>query len=57
MDTFRDVTRAVARHADAAGAPLYVVGGFSSLRPAPGADRYVTDLSAQPRTMHSGSST
>jgi hypothetical protein len=47
-DTFRDVNRTIARLADAAGATLYVVGGFSSLRPAPGADRFITDLSHIP---------
>jgi hypothetical protein len=51
-DSFRDVLRTVARLADAAGATLYVVGGFSSLRPAPGADRYVTDLSQVPAELH-----
>lgn len=32
--SFRDVYRTIGRLADAKGAPLYVVGGFSSLRPA-----------------------
>ena len=50
--TFRDVYRTVARLADAAGARLFVVGGFSSLRPAPGADRFVTDLSDVPADLH-----
>ncbi|MFG1858009.1 NAD(P)-dependent oxidoreductase [Actinomadura geliboluensis] len=50
--TFRDVYRAVARLADAAGARLFVVGGYSSLRPAPGADRFVTDLSRVPEELH-----
>lgn len=47
-DTFRAVNRVIAQLADAAGARLYVVGGFSSLRPAPGVDRFVTDLSNVP---------
>lgn len=46
--TFRDVYRTIARLADQAGAPLFIVGGFSSLRPAPGAPRFVTDLSHAP---------
>jgi putative NADH-flavin reductase len=50
--TFRDVYRTIARLADAAGVPLYVVGGYSSLRPAPGADRFVTDLSHIPAELH-----
>ena len=50
--TFREVTRTVARLADAAGAALFVVGGYSSLRPAPGADRFVTDLSHVPAELH-----
>ena len=50
--TFRDVYRTIARLADAAGARLFVVGGFSSLRPAPGADRFVTDLSHIPAEFH-----
>lgn len=51
-DTFRDVNRTIARLADAAGARLFVVGGYSSLRPEPGADRFVTDLSAVPAELH-----
>ncbi len=51
-DTFRDTYRTIARLADAAGAPLFVVGGYSSLRPAPGADRFVTDLSHVPAEFH-----
>jgi uncharacterized protein len=50
--TFRDVYRTIARLADAAGIPLFVVGGYSSLRPAPGADRFVTDLSHIPAELH-----
>jgi putative NADH-flavin reductase len=50
--TFRDVNRTIARLADAAGVRLYVVGGASSLRPAPGADRFVTDLSGVPAEVH-----
>ncbi|APU13131.1 NAD(P)-dependent oxidoreductase [Actinoalloteichus fjordicus] len=50
--TFRDAYRTIARLADDAGAPLYVVGGASSLRPAPGADRFVTDLSHIPAELH-----
>ena len=42
----------IARLADAAGVPLFVVGGYSSLRPAPGADRFVTDLSQIPAEFH-----
>jgi len=49
---FRDVYRAIARLADAAGVPLFVVGGFSSLRPAAGAPRFVTDLSHAPAEFH-----
>jgi hypothetical protein len=49
---FREVSRAVARLTAAAGARLYLVGGFSSLRPAPGADRYVSDLSGVPAALH-----
>ena len=50
--TFRDVYRTMARLADVAGVPLFVVGGYSSLRPAPGADRFVTDLSHIPTELH-----
>jgi uncharacterized protein len=49
---FRDVYRTIARLADAAGVPLFVVGGYSSLRPVPGADRFVTDLSHIPAELH-----
>jgi putative NADH-flavin reductase len=51
-DTWREVHRTIARLADAAGVPLFVVGGYSSLRPAPGADRFVTDLSDIPAELH-----
>lgn len=51
-DSFRDVHRGIARLADAARVPLIIVGGFSSLRPAPGAPRYVTDLSHAPAEYH-----
>jgi uncharacterized protein len=50
--TFRDVHSTIARLAGAAGIPLLVVGGYSSLRPAPGADRFVTDLSHIPAELH-----
>jgi putative NADH-flavin reductase len=51
-DSFRDVYRTIARLADTAQASLFIVGGFSSLRPAPGAPRYVTDLSHAPAATH-----
>ncbi len=51
-DTFRDVYRTIARLADAEGVPLFVVGGFSSLRPAAGAPRFVEDLSHAPAEFH-----
>lgn len=50
--SFRDVYRSIARLADAEGVPLYVVGGFSSLRPAAGAPRFVADLSHAPAEFH-----
>jgi uncharacterized protein len=48
---FRAVYRTIARLADAAGARLFIVGGFSSLRPAPGAPRYGDDLSQVPAEL------
>jgi uncharacterized protein len=39
----RGVHRTIARVADAAGVRLFIVGGASSLRPAPGAGRFVND--------------
>lgn len=51
-DSFRDVYHTIAHLADAAKVPLFIVGGFSSLRPAPGAPRYVTDLSHAPAEYH-----
>jgi len=50
--SFRDVYAAIARLADAEGVPLFVVGGFSSLRPAAGAPRFVEDLSHAPAEFH-----
>jgi uncharacterized protein len=49
---FRDVYRTIARLADTEGARLFVVGGFSSLRPAPAAPRFVEDLSQHPAEVH-----
>lgn len=51
-DTWRGIHRTVARATDAAGARLVIVGGASSLRPARGADRYVSDLSGIPEELH-----
>lgn len=51
-ESFREVYRSVARLADTNGARLYLVGGFSSLRPAAGAPRFVTDLSHAPAEFH-----
>ena len=45
---FRDVNRSIARLADAENVRLFVVGGYSSLRPAAGAPRFVEDLSHVP---------
>ncbi|MFT4082068.1 MAG: NAD(P)H-binding protein [Nocardioides sp.] len=45
---FREVNRTIARLADAAHARLFVVGGYSSLRPAARAPRFVEDLSHVP---------
>ncbi|GHH86196.1 3-beta hydroxysteroid dehydrogenase [Streptomyces sulfonofaciens] len=50
--TFRQVYGTLARLADAAGATLFIVGGYSSLRPAPGAARFVTDLGDIPAEFH-----
>jgi putative NADH-flavin reductase len=49
---FREVNRTIMRLADAANARLFVVGGFSSLRPAAGAPRFVEDLSQVPAELH-----
>ncbi len=49
---FRDAYRTIMRLAGAAGVPLFVVGGASTLRPAPGADRFITDLSHIPAELH-----
>jgi uncharacterized protein len=46
--SFRDVYATIARLADAEGVPLFVVGGYSSLRPAAGAPRFSQDLSHAP---------
>lgn len=51
-DTWRDAHRSIARLADAAGVRLFIVGGASSLRPARGAERFVTDLSGIPAELH-----
>jgi uncharacterized protein len=48
--SFRDAYRTLARLTG--GARLFIVGGFSSLRPAPGAPRFVEDLSHAPAEFH-----
>jgi hypothetical protein len=50
--SYRDVYRTIARLAAAEEVPLYVVGGFSSLRPAAGAPRFAADLSHAPAEFH-----
>lgn len=50
--SFRDVYRKIARLADSEAVPLFVVGGFSSLRPAAGSPRFVEDLSHAPAEFH-----
>lgn len=49
---FRDVNRTIARLADTENARLFVVGGYSSLRPAAGAPRFMEDLSHAPTEVH-----
>ena len=49
---FSEVNRTIMRIADTAKARLFVVGGFSSLRPAAGAPRFVEDLSNVPAELH-----
>lgn len=51
-ESFREVNRTIMRLADAAKARLFVVGGFSSLRPAAGAPRFMEDLSGVPAEIH-----
>lgn len=51
-DSYREVYGTIARLADTAKVPLFIVGGYSSLRPAPGAPRFVTDLSHAPAELH-----
>lgn len=51
-DSYRDIYRMIARLTDAAKARLFIVGGYSSLRPAPGAPRVVSDLSHAPAELH-----
>ncbi|MGO2361075.1 MAG: NAD(P)-dependent oxidoreductase, partial [Brachybacterium tyrofermentans] len=50
--TWRAAHGTIARVADAAGVRLVIVGGASSLRPARGADRFVSDLSGIPEELH-----
>ncbi len=51
-EPFREVNRTIARLADAQNARLFVVGGYSSLRPATGAPRFMEDLSHAPAEFH-----
>src|SRR5262249_11717334 len=48
---FRAVNRTIGALADAQGARLFVVGGFSSLRPAPGEPRFVEDITHVPAAV------
>jgi hypothetical protein len=50
--SFRDVNRAIARLTNAENARLFVIGGYSSLRPAAGAPRFMEDLSHAPAEVH-----
>ncbi|MGB3375873.1 MAG: NAD(P)H-binding protein [Microbacterium sp.] len=50
--TFRDAYASIAQVADEANVPLHIVGGYSSLRPASDAPRFVTDLSHAPAEYH-----
>jgi putative NADH-flavin reductase len=50
---FRSVNRTIARLADTENARLFVVGGYSSLRAAAGAPRFMEDLSHAPAEVHS----
>jgi putative NADH-flavin reductase len=45
LETFRTVYRTISRLADQENARLFIVGGFSTLRPAPGAPRFIDDPS------------
>ncbi len=49
---FRDVNRTIARLTEAEHARLFVVGGYSSLRPSAGAPRFMEDLSHAPAEIH-----
>ncbi len=49
---FRDLNRTIGRLAEAENARLFVVGGYSSLRPAAGAPRFMEDLSHVPAEVH-----
>jgi hypothetical protein len=49
--SFREVNRTLARLADARHARLFVVGGFSSLRPAAAAPRFVEDATDLPTEL------
>ncbi len=51
-DDYREVYATIVRLTDAAKARLFIVGGYSSLRPAPGAPRVVSDLSHVPEELH-----
>ncbi|WP_349903508.1 NAD(P)-dependent oxidoreductase [Parafrigoribacterium humi] len=51
-DGYRDIYATIVRLADAAKARLFIVGGYSSLRSASGAPRFVTDLSHAPAELH-----
>ena len=50
--SFRGVNRTIARLTAAENARLFVVGGYSSLRPAAGAPRFMEDLSHAPAEVH-----
>lgn len=50
--TFRDVYGRIAHQANAQGVPLFIVGGFSSLRRAPGGPRFVEDPSHAPAEIY-----
>jgi len=51
-DSYRDIYATIVHLTDAAKARLFIVGGYSSLRLAPGAPRVVSDLSHAPAELH-----
>jgi putative NADH-flavin reductase len=51
-ESYREVYRTIGNLANTEAVPFYIVGGFSSLRPAAGEPRFISDITQVPAELH-----